>query len=315
MLISTKTATRVSPMSGCECKPDAQRKRDSAQPKARAQPSINWTTTFVEHWPEYVSEGLGLGLFMISACTFGTLLAHPASPVVRLVQNPTMLRTLMGAAMGATTAALVYSRFGKRSGAHLNPSTTLTFLWLRKVEPIDAFFYIAAQFVGAVLGVCAAGIVLGSWLAHPAVDYVVTLPGRYGYWWAFLAEGVITFFLMSVILRVSNTPKFNRYTGLFAASLVTIYISIEAPISGMSMNPARTLGSAFSAANWTAIWIYFTAPPIGMLMAAQFYVRSRGAGQPGRVLCAKLHHDNRERCIFRCDYPAQRKRDGAQPQD
>ncbi len=73
-----------------------------------------------------------------------------------------------------------------------------------------------------------------------------------------------------------------------AASLVMVYISIEAPISGMGMNPARTLGSAFSAANWTAIWIYFTAPPLGMLMAAEFYVRSRGAGQPWRVLCVKL---------------------------
>ena len=262
-----------------------------------------WMTTFVEHCPEYASEGVGLGLFMLSACTFGTLLAHPESAVVRLIGYPTVLRTLMGLAMGSTSAALVYSRFGKRSGAHLNPSTTLTFLRLGKIEPIDALFYIAAQFGGAILGVYAGSIVLGRWLAHPAVDYVATLPGPYGYWWAFLAEIVITFFLMSVILRVSNTPKLNRYTGLFAASLVMIYISIEAPISGMSMNPARTFASALSAANWTAIWIYFTAPPLGMLMAAEFYVRSRGAGQAGRVLCAKLHHDNRERCIFRCNYP------------
>jgi len=87
---------------------------------------------------------------------------------------------------------------------------------------------------------------------------------------------------------------------MFAGLLVMTYISIEAPISGMSMNPARTLGSAFSAANWTAIWIYFTAPPLGMLLAAELYVRPRG---PARVLCAKLHHDNRERCIFRCNYP------------
>src|SRR5215472_6867862 len=220
----------------------------------------------------------------------------------------------MGMAMGSTSAALVYSKFGKRSGGHMNPSTTLTFLRLGKIQPIDAVFYIGAQFVGAILGVYAGSIVLGRWLAHPAVDYVVTLPGRYGYGWAFVADTAIAFFLMSVVLRVSNTPRLNRYTGLFAACLVIVYISFEAPISGMSMNPARTLGSAFSASNWTAIWIYFTAPPLGMLMAAEFYVRSRGAGQLRRVLCAKLHHDNRERCIFRCNYPAQRKRDSAQPQ-
>jgi aquaporin Z len=78
-----------------------------------------------------------------------------------------------------------------------------------------------------------------------------------------------------------------------------LYIIIEAPISGMSMNPARTLGSAFSAQVWTSIWIYFTAPPTGMLLAAEAYVRLRGSH---RVLCAKLHHENNERCIFRCNY-------------
>jgi aquaporin Z len=267
-----------------------------------AAPRVSrWTTTVRDHWPEYVIEGVGLGLFMISACTFGTLLGHPDSPAVRLVQNPILRRVLMGMAMASTSLALVYSKFGKRSGAHMNPSTTLTFLRLGKVRPLDALFYIAAQFAGAILGVYAVSIVLGTRLAHPAVDYVVTLPGRYGYWWAFLAEIAITFFLMSVILRVSNIPKLNRYTGLFAASLVMTYITIEAPLSGMSMNPARTLASAFFAANWSAIWIYFTAPPLGMLMAAELYVRSGGAS---RVLCVKLHHDNHERCIFRCNYPS-----------
>jgi len=181
----------------------------------------------------------------------------------------------------------------------MNPATTLTFLWLGKIRPIDALFYIAAQFAGAITGVGFAGTLLGAWLSHPSVDYVATVPGRFGYSWAFVAEVGITFLLMSVILRVSNTPKLNRYTGLFAGLLVMTYISIEAPISGMSMNPARTLGSAFSAANWTAIWIYFTAPPLGMLLAAELYLRRHGRA---RVLCAKLHHDNRERCIFRCNY-------------
>jgi aquaporin Z len=238
---------------------------------------------------------------MISACSFGTLLGHPDSAVVRFVRDPTRLRVLMGLAMGLTAVAIIYSSFGKRSGAHINPAATLTFLRLGKIEPMDALFYIAAQFAGAIAGVGLAGIVLGSWLSHPSVDYVVTLPGRYGYWWAFVAEVGITFLLMSVILRVSNRPKLNRYTGMLAGALVTIYITIEAPISGMSMNPARTLGSALSASNWTAIWIYFVAPPLGMLLAAEFYVRAHGAA---RILCAKLHHDNRQPCIFRCSYPS-----------
>ncbi len=239
-------------------------------------------------------------MFMISACSFGTLLGHPASPVVRYVGNPTLLRVMIGAAMGSTAISLIYSKLGKRSGAHMNPATTFTFLRLGKIHLADALFYIAAQFMGAILGVAISGFAFGSWLSHPSVNYVVTKPGRYGATWAFTAEAILTFILMSVVLRMSNIPKLNRYTGLVAGVLVMTYICIEAPISGMSMNPARTVGSAFSAANWTAIWIYFTAPPLGMLLAAEVYVRSRGA----RVLCAKLHHDNRERCIFRCSYPA-----------
>ncbi len=258
-----------------------------------------WRSILTQHWPEYLIEGCGIGLFMISACSFGVLLFHPNSPAVRLIQNPTSLRVLMGLAMGMTAVTLIYSRFGKRSGAHMNPATTLTFLRLGKVEPVDAIFYVVSQFAGAIAGVGIAYMILGAWLSHHSVNFVVTHPGPYGRWWAFVAEMGIAFLLMSVVLRVSNTPVLNRYTGLFAGLLVMIYISIEAPISGMSMNPARSMGSAFVAGNWTALWIYFSAPPLGMLLAAELYLRSCGAS---RVLCAKLHHDNDERCIFRCSY-------------
>jgi aquaporin Z len=141
--------------------------------------------------------------------------------------------------------------------------------------------------------------VLREWIAHPSVNYVVTRPGRYGELWAFVAELMMALILMSVILWVSNTRALNRYTGMFAGTLVMIYISVEAPISGMSLNPARTFGSAFAAQVWSRIWIYFTAPPIGMLLAAELYLRLRGRD---RILCAKLHHENTERCIFHCNY-------------
>src|SRR5262245_35389301 len=90
----------------------------------------------VTHWPEYLMEGLCLGLFMISACVFGTLLEHPYSRLNLWIQNPDVRRVLMGLAMGTTTVALIYSPLGKRSGAHINPSTTLTFLRLGKIGAI-----------------------------------------------------------------------------------------------------------------------------------------------------------------------------------
>lgn len=256
------------------------------------------------HWPEYLIEGLCLGLFMISACSFAVLLEHPDSPAHDLISDPTVRRILMGFAMGATAIVLIYSRIGKRSGAHMNPSTTITFLRLGKIGPRDAFFYILAQFAGGVAGVLLARGFLGERIAHSSVNYVATLPGTWGATWAFTAEMAITFVLMSVILWVSNTPSLNRYTGLCAGILVMIYIAIEAPVSGMSMNPARSFGSALPAGLWDGMWIYFTAPPLGMLLGAEFYVRRCG---PGRVLCAKLHHENTEPCIFRCNYPCGRE--------
>ena len=84
---------------------------------------------------------------------------------------------------------------------------------------------------------------------------------------AFIAEFVIAFVLMSVVLRVSNTPHIARYTGLFAGALVATYITLESPLSGMSMNPARTFGSAFVGHIWMGLWIYFTAPVLAMQVA------------------------------------------------
>jgi aquaporin Z len=102
-----------------------------------------------------------------------------------------------------------------------------------------------------------------------------------------------------MVLNCSNHRRLSRYTPYFAGLLLAVYISIEAPISGMSMNPARTFGSAFSAHSWTALWVYFTAPLVGMMLAAELYARTRGLQ---RVFCAKYHHHNPARCIFRCNF-------------
>jgi aquaporin Z len=255
-----------------------------------------------EHWPEYMIEAVGLGLFMVSACLFATLLEHPGSPVRQTVADAMLRRIPMGLAMGATAVAIVYSRWGQRSGAHLNPAVTLTFWRLRKVPGWDAAYYVAAQFTGAVAGVGASTVVLGAALAQPAVNYAVTVPGDAGLAVAFLAELLMTFVLMTVILAVSSRPDLNRFTGLCAAALVASYIVLEAPLSGMSLNPARTVGSAAHAGVWTGLWVYLTAPLGGMLAAAQLHVATRGSLS---VLCAKLHHENSQRCIFRCGYMAQ----------
>jgi len=253
------------------------------------------------HWPEYLMEAAGLGLFMISACLFVALFEYPGSPVRPLAPEGFTRRALIGVAMGLTAIALIKSPWGRRSGAHLNPAVTLAFLRLRKIDAADAAFYVVAQCVGAISGVVLAGLLLGPKLiTDPSVDHVVTQPGRDGPYVAWMAEAAISFGLMLAVLVVSNRPALNRFTALVAGALIAIYITVEAPLSGMSMNPARTIGSAAAAHDWTAVWVYLTAPPVGMLLAAEAYLRRIGLH---RVLCAKFDHGDDSRCIFRCRFP------------
>ena len=252
-----------------------------------------------KHWPEYLMEAAELGLFMFSACAFTVLLFHPSSAVAQTIHNDVLRRLMMGTAMGATAIAIIFSPLGQRSGAHFNPSVTWTFFRLGKIEAWDAAFYTLFQFAGGIAGVTLASLTFHRLVAHQSVNYAVTLPGPDGPIVALFAEIIISFILMSVVLNVSNTKRLARWTGMFAGALVATYITIESPISGMSMNPARTLSSAVGAEVWMSLWIYFVAPPVGMLLAAEVYQRLN-AGRA--VVCAKLHHHNNQRCIFRCNF-------------
>jgi aquaporin Z len=249
-------------------------------------------------------ESAELGLFMISACFVTTLLEHPASPASELLPNPGARRLLTGVAMGLTLLALIHSRWGKRSGAHMNPAFTLMFFRLGKIETWDAVFYTVSQFAGAILGVLFSLLLLGPSLAHPRVNFAATQPGMKGALVAFVFELLISFVLALTVLVVSNHANLSRFTPYFAASLVAAYITFEAPFSGMSMNPARTFGSALPTHMFHALWIYFVAPPLAMLIAAELYVRASSARS---VYCAKFHHANSQRCIFRCRYMEMKK--------
>lgn len=242
-------------------------------------------------------EAFGLGIFMVSACGFGVLLFHPHSFLASV--DHSIRNILMGTAMGSTAIAIFTSPWGKRSGAHINPVVTLTFFRLGKITGVDAVFYSIAQFFGASIGVLISYIILGDLLAASEVNFVATVPGVWGMAAAFAGEFVIAFLMMTMVLNIGNHKSLNRFTPYFAGALVAIYITFESPVSGMSMNPARTFGSAVFADTWAGWWIYFTAPLIAMLSAAELYVRTRGLR---RVFCAKLDHTGVGRCIFDCQF-------------
>jgi MIP family channel proteins len=239
-------------------------------------------------------EAAGLGIFMISAAVFTILFEYPGSPVHQAMPSGFLRRFLIGLAMGITAVGIIYSHWGKRSGAHLNPAVTLSFLWLGKIQRWDAFYYITAQFLGGTAGVILVELIFPKALRAPEVAYVATVPGMGGPWQAFFGEAIISFVLMSTVLYVSSQPHLNQWTGLFAGALVAVYITFEAPFSGMSMNPARTFASALPGGIWKDVWIYFTAPFVGMLGAVEVSRLWMAAHHP----CPKLGHSHHHRCIF-----------------
>jgi aquaporin Z len=245
---------------------------------------------FLDHLPEYAIEAALLGAFMVSACSFGVLLEHPESPVHQAIGSPLLRRILMGLAMGTTAIAIIYSPWGGRSGAHINPATTLTFWRLGRIRSADVAGYIGGQLVGAVLGVALASALLGPRLGHASVRFVMTRPGPWGVAPALAAEVVISAILMSAVVALTGS-RWARFTGLVVGALVATYISVEAPVSGMSMNPARSFGSAWGAGQWDVLWLYVAGPLLGMNLGALLATRARPA-------CPKLHHPESQRCIF-----------------
>ena len=245
--------------------------------------------------PECLAEAALLGLFMIAAAAATLVMEHPRSPVRRAIDRPWRRRAFIGLAMGATAIALIESPWGGRSGAHMNPAVTLTFLGLGRMTPATALGYIAAQFAGGLAGMGVARFLLGRALAHPAVCYAVTVPGPAGARVAFVAETLMASGMMLMVLVTTNLPHLAPFTPWFAGGLLFLYITFAAPLSGMSLNPARTVASAVPSRIWRSVWVYLTAPLLGMALAALVHLRVQAPVAPA---CPKLHHGRVPRCIF-----------------
>ncbi|RIV24014.1 aquaporin family protein [Fibrisoma montanum] len=229
--------------------------------------------TLRKKWPVYLIEAWALGTFMLMASFVVILIEHPAFPVRGAVPSPLLRRALIGFAMGLTAISLIYSRWGKLSGAHLNPAVTIAQWRLNRIALPDALAYIVAQFVGGVLAIALLHHLIPYFMTHPTVNHVATVPGETGVWIALAFEFGMSFLMLSMVLALSNSRRLAPYTGYFVGVLVAVYITVEAPYSGMSINPARTVSSAMSAGVWTALWIYFVGPIAGMSLAGWLYRR------------------------------------------
>lgn len=243
----------------------------------------------------YASEFLGTGLMLGFGLLAVAMFWSASSPLADLAINPGLRRLMTGFCFAGGATLLIYSPLGQISGGHLNPSVTLAFLALKKISLRDSFGYILAQFAGAVTGVgLLFGVLFGLLGWSDGVAAGATRPGSgYALPLVFLAEIVITFLLMFSILLVSNKRSIAKFTPAVAGTLVMLMVWIESPISGTSLNAARSFAPALYSGIWEHHWIYWAAPIMGAQIAALAYRFLPGLGP---VLCCKLYHTDRYHC-------------------
>jgi aquaporin Z len=256
----------------------------------------------------YIAEFLGtagmVGFGLLAVALFWSA----SSPLAALSISPGLRRLLTGFFFAGGATLIIYSPLGQLSGGHVNPSVTIGFLSLDKITLRDAAVYIIAQLAGGVAGVALLYLGLFHGLGwEDAIAVGATRPGKgYTVGVVFVAEVIITFLLMLAILLVSNRYKIARFTPAVAGLLVMTEVWLEAPISGTSLNEARSLAPAVFSGIWEHHWIYLTAPILGALFAAALY---RYAPFFGSVLCSKLYHTERYECHMKnCLYRAENRR-------
>lgn len=213
---------------------------------------------------KYLAEALG---------TFALVFAGCGAIVVDGLQGGILGHVGISVVFGLIIMAMIYS-YGNVSGAHFNPAVTVSFLAAGRIKGKDALIYIVAQILGGLLG----GVIL--LLLFPGVaSYGTTSPSA-GVWQAFIIEVVLTFILMSVILNVSTGHmEKGIMAGIAIGGTVALASLFGGPVSGASMNPARSIAPAVISGDLSSLWIYVTAPFIGSLLAIPFLNIVQGTKQ------------------------------------
>ena len=211
-----------------------------------------------------MSELVGTALLVLVGLSAVILDFGQGSPVTRLVPDAGLRRAITGFLFGSTGGLIALSAVGKHSGAHINPAVTLSFLLMGKTRPLHAVAYVVAQLTGAILG--ALPLLLWGDLGR-SVAFGATLPGEgYGTGWALLGEIGTTLALVVGLFLFLQHAKLRRFTPALFPLLYAIMVFLEAPVSGTSTNPARSLGPAVVSGAWRGWWVYWLGPALGALL-------------------------------------------------
>ena len=248
------------------------------------------------HWSEYGAELLGTAFLVfvgLSAVVFDFAKELPLS---HILPDASIRRLITGLIFAGSGSLVAISPLGRLSGAHINPSVSLAFWVQGKMKHIDLLGYVIAQFAGAILGEL---LLVALWRNYAlSVTNGMTLPGKgYPLWLVFIAEMSLTCLLVLLIFLFVSNRRLMRWTPLMNWFLVATMVWLEAPISGTSLNPARSIGPALITWLWTSQWLYCIAPPLGGLLAVGLF-RLISLGERD-VLTGKLFHSPNYRSIFR----------------
>ena len=199
----------------------------------------------------YIAELIG---------TFALVFCGTGAMVINEVTGGDVTHVGIGITWGLIVMAMIYS-FGKISGAHINPAVTLAFACTDRFDKKGIVGYIIAQLLGALLA--STVLVL---LFPTSVKLGSTLPAG-GWQQSFILEIILTYFLMLVVLLVGQNDEVKHMTGVTVGSIVMLEAIFAGPITGASMNPARSIAPALVSGNLTHLWIYILAPIIGAVLA------------------------------------------------
>jgi len=215
-------------------------------------------------WSLYAAEFLGTALLLIGGLSAVIVIISPASPFAAFALPGWLARGIAGALFGLTGTLVTISVLGKHSGAHLNPAMTLAFVIEGKISASHASWYVLSQCLGAIAGACV--VLVWGPLGKP-LRYGATTPAPgMNPMLAVALEALCTVVLVGTVFVFLGHPRLRRFTPWTMSPMYAVMVSIEAPFTGTSTNPARSLGPAVATGTWQGFWIYLVGPALGALV-------------------------------------------------